>query len=144
MKIDIVTAPPALEFGDGEGRFALRLKRFSGAERMAICDAVASGNLAAMQRAVGQVVVGWENVLDAAGNPIGFDCSEDGGLKNRFDGLMGALPLPMVGQVMAAIIAFVGLRADAEAVRSAFARSGAEIAKLDPTRQPAATTQPAA
>jgi len=127
MKIDIVSAPPALRFGEGETAFALRIKRFSGAERMAVCDAVASRNFEAMQRACGRLVIAWENVCDTAGNPLGFDCSEDGVIRNRFDALMGAVDLRMQGQIIAAIVAFMGLKEDAEVVRTAFRASGVEV-----------------
>lgn len=139
MKIDIYGAPPPLVIGGGENQFSLRLKRFGGEDRLAICDACAPFSFGAIQAACARLVIGWENVSDAGGTPIAFDVEEEHGkLSNRFDALMGALPLRVQGQVIAAIVALVGLAREAEVIRKAFENTTGPI-DLDPISPPAAT-----
>ena len=78
MKIDIFSAPPALSFGRGDNAFKLRLKRFTDSERMRIIDACAEMNFRRMQEAVDDIVIGWEGVCDAQGQPIPFEAMGDG------------------------------------------------------------------
>lgn len=142
MKFDIHTLPDPLVFGDGDERFSLRLKHITGEERMAILDAAREGSMQLVQNTVQRVVIGWEGVCGADGNPVPFQYQEDSVTKNRLNEFLGAIRIEMQVRVIAGILVYVGIPTDdVEEVVKIFGGSKADLA---PTPPPAdATPTPA-
>lgn len=109
MKFDLAPNPDPLPFGKGDKAFKLRLKPCTGEERMAILDAARSDSLCSVQVSVDRLVIGWEGVVDAAGNPVPLEYQEDGITKKRFNAFLGAISCEMHIRVLAGILAFVDI-----------------------------------
>ena len=119
MKIDIISKPPPLPFGEGVDGFKLLLERYTGEQRLAVLDACMSGSptlsgeasasLQALQFACHRVVADWENVCDANGTPIPIIREDEKGKRSVFGEFMGALPITMQLKVLAGIVAFMGI-----------------------------------
>lgn len=141
MNIDIYGPPAPLRFGEGAAAFGLKLKRFSDTERMAIVDAIAAASFEAIQRAVDAIVIGWEDVRDAAGHELPFTREEDGRTVANLPRFLGAIPLELQATVLAGIVAFVGVPGEqAEGLARALKASGAGSAETGPTTPPASGT----
>lgn len=139
MKLSLFENPPPLWFGEGDAKFALLLRACTESDRMHILDSLSIG-LAALQAAVNRLVIGWQNVLDAAGNPIPFEAMEADRRKvcnlGRF---LGAVPLAVQFEVLTAIVAFVGLPTTSLAEIAA-TLPGGETVDARPTEKPASAT----
>lgn len=152
MKIDIVSKPPPLGFGEGEGAFALLLERFTGGQRAAILDACSSMacNIEGLQAACGRIVGDWQNVCDVNGSPLAYVVEEGGFKRNRFNEFMGALPLIMQLRVLVGIVEFVGIPREAitiPAIIESLEKLGGAAGRdglPSPTSTPGATTSAAA
>jgi hypothetical protein len=135
MKIDIFTKPAALEFGTGADAFGLYLKRFTGADRMALLDAIDSFKFEAIQAAVEALIDGWKNVHDLEGRAIPFKA--EGGRGSNLSAFIGSLPLGMQADVVMGVVEFVGVPARIRTqMQRAFRELGASIPP-DPTAGPA-------
>ncbi len=110
MKIDICKAPPTLWFGEGEERFGLDLRNVTAADRAGLLDAVISGELSGMQRAVGGLVVGWREVCNEQGLPIPFEEMDlDRRVVSNLGKFLGMIPLAMQMKVISAVLVFIGV-----------------------------------
>ena len=140
MKVNLFENPPPLWIGEGEDRFALMLRPCTEADRMHILDALSIG-LAALQAAVDRLVIGWQNVMDPAGNPVPFEAMELGGRKvcnlGRF---LGAVPLATQIAAMTAIVGFVGLPTESLAGIAETLPPRGEKIDARPTETPAGST----
>jgi hypothetical protein len=110
MRVDIVSNPKPLAFGQGEGAFNLQLRRWSSIERAMVFDAVASQSLFQMQVAIEGLVLGWTGVTDAAGVPVPFErLNDQNKTVSNFSAVMGAVGVDVQVEVVLAIIAFLGI-----------------------------------
>lgn len=141
MKVDIVSPPPPLKFGEGPDAFSLRLKRWSGDERAMVIDAHQSGSLTQLQLAIEPLVIAWENVTREDGTAIALHRTDEHGRQvSNFSAVMGAAPLATQYEVIAGIIAFMGIPVgNIEAVLKQL-RKGGEAASIDPTGSQAGST----
>jgi len=138
MKYDIHTLPDPLVFGEGDQQFSLRLKQITGEERMAILDAVRDGSMQLVQNTIERVVLGWEGVCGADGNPVPFQYREENVTKNRLNEFLGAISIEMQVRVIAGILAYVGIPTDdVEEIVKVF---GGSKDDLSPTPPPASAT----
>lgn len=113
MRFDVYKNPEPIEFGTGDEAFKLILKAYTGEERMAIFDAVGTKRLADMQYATGRLIVGWANVNAADGKPIPFEELDAKGAKTpNLDKVLGAMPTALHGEIISAVMAFVGYPLD--------------------------------
>ena len=109
MKFDIASNPDPLPFGEGDDTFSLSLKQITGEERMAILDAARSGLMVEVQSNIDRLVIGWQGVVGADGNPVPLEYDEDGLKMKRFDAFLGVISCEMQIRVIAGILAFVGI-----------------------------------
>lgn len=127
--------PRAIPVSDGEQSFELRHKRLTGYEKLAIHEAITAG-VVAVQRGVADAgglglshiteilwakVIGWEGVLDAAGNPKPFQTENAEGIKQtHLNEVMGEVPTKAIVRAVFLQLAINGIRLRAE-VRELFA-----------------------
>lgn len=147
MQVDLFTLPSPLKFGEGDNAFSIQLRRFTQQERLAVLDAVQSDgagriSLAQIQRAAGQLVIGLMGVTTIGGERLTLQSihSEGGGDAEKFDRFLAVLPISRSIDVLAGILAFVGLpRKAVDAIRTAFAWEEG-TADPTPTNPPDANT----
>ena len=142
MQVDIFAAPKPLEFGEGDGRFSLRLKRFTGVERMEVVTACGAADLAEVQHAINRLVIGWSGVEDTNGRPIPFDALDEN--KNKvcnLDAFLGSLPIAAQIEAMGGVLAFLGIK---ESFTKTLAErlTGGAMPDTDPTEPPVDGTPP--
>ena len=142
MKVDLITAPPPLRFGEGENRFALFLKKITGTERAKILDACMDRRFAAIEAAILPIVIAWDNVTDASGVPLQFESINDHREKvSHLDEFLGALPVKLHMECIVGILAFIGVpRKDLDGMAQAFADLGGTEIDANPTKPPAEST----
>lgn len=146
MKIDIFQAPPPLEFGTGDQAFKLHLKRFTGAERQAVIDAIRADSLDQVQREIESLVIAWDNVLGADGNPLPFEAKDEKGrLVRNISRFMGAIPLAMQLEVIAGVLVFMGIpRGEMDDLIKSLTGVTGTKPEVDPTSEPGGATPPPA
>ena len=140
MKLNLFENPPPLWFGEGDEKFALLLRPCTEADRMHVLDSLSIG-LAALQGEVNRLIVGWQNVLDLAGNPIPFEglVADGRKLTSNLGRFLGVVPLATQFQVLTAIVAFIGLPTASLAEIAATLPRG-ESVDARPTEKPAGST----
>lgn len=140
MKIDIISPPPPLTFGDGDNAFKLHLTRFTGSDRAAVLDAMVAveNPVAQINHAIERIIETWSGVCDADGNQIPMIVTDDAGNKtNRLGKFLGALPAETHIEVLAGILAFMDIP-DGIIDRMAKVFKSSRGLKTDPTAPPAA------
>ncbi len=136
MQVDIFAAPEPLAFGEGDDRFSLRLKRFSGVDRMEVLDACGRNDLAEVQHAINRLVIGWQNVEDKNGQPIPFETLDDKRNKAcNLDAFLGSLPIATQVSVIGGALAFLGIKESY--TQPLIERLTGETPDTDPTDAPA-------
>ncbi|MBX3396500.1 MAG: hypothetical protein KF841_14155 [Phycisphaerae bacterium] len=108
MKLDFLSEPPPLEFGEGDDKFSLIMKRPTSADRSAVLDAVNDKSLQSMQYQLERMVKGWKGVEDKNGTAIDF-YEDENETKSRLGNFLGALPLVAQFEVCAGLVAFIGI-----------------------------------
>ena len=110
MKLDVFKQPDPIVIGEGESAFKLFVKAITGEERMAVFDAVAAMSFVSINAAVGRLVIAWEDVCGGDGNPIPLETLNERGVKgSNLQAMLGALPTPMHGETIGALLAFAGV-----------------------------------
>lgn len=142
MKIDIISPPPPLTFGEGDNKFQLHLKRFTGGDRAAVLDAMVAleNPVAQINHAIERIIETWSGVCDTGGNPIQMIVKDDAGNETNLLGkFLGALPAEMHLAVLSGILAFMDIP-DGIVDRMAKVFKSSKNTKTDPTAPPAADT----
>lgn len=138
VKVQRTTA--MLDIGQAEDSFKLHLQPITARGRMDLVDACTQG-FGATQRAIEKLVIGWSDIVDENGRPVGYSAAsdEDEG-PSRFDRVIGSMPLSKQVELVAAVLTYAGLRREAENFKRLLGRQDAERLELDPTRKPAEPT----
>ena len=142
MQVNLGDKPPTQWFFEDKDKFGLKLKRFTGTDRMAVFDAVATNEFEQIEQMVQRLIVGWEEVKDESGRVIPFETERTNGQKVcNLDAFMGAIGVAQQLEVTLGIVAFLGLpkqllRTTLENLK----RVLSEEPDLDPTSEPAGDT----
>lgn len=132
-----------IEIVDGDVSFKLYIRPLTGADRLELVDALATGEFARLQRAVEPLIASWEGVCDENGSPRSFNVVNGQG--NRVDQLglfFKAVPFAAQIKTVLGIAAFAGVpRNLLDPVVASFERVLGTKIDIDPLSPPA--VQPA-
>lgn len=143
MKIDIISPPPPLAFGEGDDEFKLHLKRFTAEDRAAVIDALLTKTdvFSQVTKAVERVVETWSGVCDPNGHPIAMKIEDDdGNVTNQLGKFLGAVPPLLQWQVLLGVLGFMGIDTAAVSDLSAIFKDAKGPPNADPTEPPAGST----
>lgn len=108
MRVDIYSAPPGQDFGEGDQKFTLHLRRFDGDDRMALLDAITAGSFEQIQKRLNRIVCGWKDVEGPQGNPLPFEVQDDKGkITCNLPAFLGSIDFVPQLKVMAGLLAFL-------------------------------------
>lgn len=142
LTVKVQRSTAILDIGQGADSFKLHLQPITARGRMDLVDACTQG-FSATQRAIERLVIGWSDLVDENGRPIGYSpAADDGGDEgpSKFDLVVGSMPLSVQVELVAAVLTYAGLRREAENFKRLLGRQDAESIDLDPTKKPAAAT----
>ena len=146
MKVNLGDKPVIPFFEGADDAFSLTLKHVTGADQMAVLDAIANDSFVGICEAVSRLVENWSGVMDENGRAIPFEGTDDKGEKTRnIDVFFGAIGMMRQMEVMLGIASFLGmpgqmLKTTLENLR----RLTGEAPAVDPTSPPEGDTPPTA
>lgn len=113
LKVTTNWAPPPLEFGEGDQAFKLHVRPPNTIDRAGVLDAMAGGSFVGIQRMIESLITGWDGVCGPDGSPIPFEgTTPDGATGKMFSRVMGFIPLTLQFEIVAGVLAFVGVPKD--------------------------------
>lgn len=92
FQVDISATPPPLTVVVGEASFELQHRYMAGLERLRVLEALSRSISQGVQESW-VAIIGWRNVVQAGGAPLGMWYEEDGVQKSRLDQVMGRVPI---------------------------------------------------
>lgn len=143
MKIDIISPPPPLTFGEGDQQFKLHLKRFTAEDRAVIVDSLLAreNNIALTNRAIERVIETWSDVYDEGGSPVPMKVTDDDGNESSNLGkFLGAIPPALHMEVLRGVLVFIGVDEENIVDLSQLFKGNKGGKTADPTAPPAGAT----